>query len=173
MSADERRKAILKILESSDKPISATFLAKELGVSRQVIVGDVALLRALEHKIIATSRGYILESSLVSSGYTGKLACFHKPEDTQKELYAIVDNGGTILDVVITHEIYGELTGRLNLSSRAEVDGFLKSCENTSSKLLTELTGGIHLHTVTCKDKATFAKIHAELNKIGIIYNEE
>lgn len=46
MSGEERRGKIIQALKNSDKAVSATTLAKEFDVSRQVIVQDVALLRA-------------------------------------------------------------------------------------------------------------------------------
>ena len=95
MNAKERRSLIISKLKESENPVSASALAKQLSVSRQVIVGDVALLRASGMKISATPRGYILESN-GSSGfpYIGLLPCNHTPEQTRDELYAIVDFGG-------------------------------------------------------------------------------
>ena len=46
MTAEQRRSRISARLHEAHQPISATALAKELSVSRQIIVGDVALLRA-------------------------------------------------------------------------------------------------------------------------------
>ena len=46
MNAAERRGRILEYLRSSDGPLAAAALAQKLSVSRQIIVGDVALLRA-------------------------------------------------------------------------------------------------------------------------------
>ena len=61
MNAKERRQAILEQLKRAEKPVSATALARQYGVSRQIIVGDVALLRAGGEPISATPRGYVLD----------------------------------------------------------------------------------------------------------------
>ena len=45
MKAEERRRAIAKTL-TAEHPVSATALAGQFSVSRQIIVGDIALLRA-------------------------------------------------------------------------------------------------------------------------------
>ena len=46
MKAEERRKIISQTL-TADQPISATALAGKFSVSRQIIVGDIALLREI------------------------------------------------------------------------------------------------------------------------------
>ena len=46
MTAGERREAILRELEQAQGPVSASALAKRFHVSRQAVVGDVAMLRA-------------------------------------------------------------------------------------------------------------------------------
>ena len=61
MDAAGRRQKIRETLERADHPISATTLAEQLGVSRQIIVGDVDLLRAAGEDISASPRGYLLK----------------------------------------------------------------------------------------------------------------
>ena len=68
-----RRKEILRQLQLSEKPVSASRFARDLGVSRQIIVGDVALLRAAGEDIIATSRGYKLDTLQDQKGRTKKM----------------------------------------------------------------------------------------------------
>ena len=58
MNAGERRERIVEILSSSTQPVTGTSLASVLGVTRQVIVQDVAVLRARGEKILATPKGY-------------------------------------------------------------------------------------------------------------------
>ena len=43
---EERREHIIQLLTQTKKPISGTELARQMKVSRQVIVQDIALLRA-------------------------------------------------------------------------------------------------------------------------------
>ena len=71
MNAAQRRECILTRLNSAGAPLSASTLAAELGVSRQIVVGDVALLRAGGAQIDATPRGYQLHPA--EKGYTGIL----------------------------------------------------------------------------------------------------
>lgn len=60
MEGKERREKILEMLETAEEPISGGELAKKLSVSRQVIVQDIALLRAVNKNILSTARGYLL-----------------------------------------------------------------------------------------------------------------
>lgn len=58
MKNQERRKKILEILRNSSSPVTGDQLAKDLDVSRQVIVLDMALLRSAGTAIVSTRRGY-------------------------------------------------------------------------------------------------------------------
>lgn len=165
--AVERRQFILN--EITTNPISATALAKSLGVSRQVIVGDVALLRASGNDIIATARGYILPTVNEDTRFIGTLACFHAPEKTKDELYAIVDHGASVLNIIIEHDVYGEITGNLNLSSRKDVDMFMQKVDSSEVKLLSELTSGIHLHTISCASKKHFNEVYNAVKSMGFL----
>ena len=113
MDAAARRAAILSVLERTDHPVSAAALAREFSVSRQIIVGDVALLRAGGLSIAATPRGYMLPEE--HSGLVRTLACRHRADQMEDELNAIVDQGCTVIDVIVEHPIYGQLTGPLQL----------------------------------------------------------
>ncbi|MCL2232722.1 MAG: transcription repressor NadR [Treponema sp.] len=172
MDGDSRRKQVLYEITHEEPPISATSLAKKLSVSRQVIVGDVALLRAQGHEIIATARGYTMPQNLKEGyQYTGKVACLHSAENSETELYTIVDCGAAVVNVIIEHELYGEITGNLNLKSRKDVDTFTSKLKESEAKLLSELTQGVHLHTIACRDKKHFEEITQELEANGIIFH--
>ena len=119
MEAQMRREKIAARLEQADGPVSATALAKEFSVSRQIIVGDVALLRAAGLDIAATPRGYVLPAGVGGMRFT--VASSHSSEQMEEELNAIVDQGGTVLDVIVEHPIYGQITAPLRLSSRYEI----------------------------------------------------
>ena len=111
MNAVQRREVILERLSNADAPVSASVMAAELGVSRQIVVGDVALLRAGGAAIEATPRGYQFHPA--PGGYTGILACVHRTaEEMRTELYAVVDQGGTVVDVAVENPLYGELRGK-------------------------------------------------------------
>jgi len=167
MDADSRRKQIIDIVNKYDAPISASALAKMLNVSRQIVVGDIAILRAKGHDIIATARGYMIPRYKESGQYIGKVVCQHTLENTVIELYAIVDLGASVINVIVEHELYGEITGNLNLSSRNDVDVFIKKVESFEIKLLSELTSGIHLHTIACRDKSHFEQVYKALKEKG------
>jgi len=167
MDASIRRNAILEAIRQSKTPISASLMAKTLDVSRQVIVGDVALLRAQGYDIVATARGYVFPNIREANQYLGKIACLHNPEDTRRELYAIVDLGAVVVDVIVEHEMYGEISGQLNLKTRDDVDIFINRVESSEIKLLSELTMGVHLHTIACRDKAHFEQVYKTLETAG------
>ena len=172
MNAAQRRERILTRLNSAGAPLSASTLAAELGVSRQIVVGDVALLRAGGAQIDATPRGYQLHPA--EKGYTGILACVHRTqEEMRRELYTVVDQGGTVVDVAVENPLYGELRGNLNLASRYDVDNFIEQAAHTPEGLLSRMTGGVHLHTLRCPDEASFRRIVAALEKAGILYKKE
>ena len=172
MNAMDRRNKLAELLRSTDTPVSASALAAELSVSRQIIVGDVALLRAAGLAISATPRGYLLDSGSSGEdgfGFTGVLACRHTPEQLRDELYTVVDFGGTLIDVTVEHSLYGQLSGPLDVGSRYEADLFCQRVADETSQPLSLLTGGIHLHRIGCRDEATFRLIKEALDKKGYL----
>ncbi|MCL1935825.1 MAG: transcription repressor NadR [Defluviitaleaceae bacterium] len=169
-NSKKRRDELLKIIKISKIPVTASYLANKLCVSRQVIVGDIALIRASGQDVIATSRGYIIQSYNHNSYF--KIACIHTKEQTKDELYTIVDAGATVLNVIVEHNIYGEITGNLNISSRDEVDLFFSKIEKENIKLLSELTSGIHLHTLLCQNNRHFEIVKEALKEKGYILND-
>ena len=167
MDAVQRRAALSDYLSQAAGPVSASVLAARFSVSRQIIVGDIALLRAGGLDIAATPRGYLLPRP--TPGLTRQLACVHRPEDMGRELELMVDNGCTVLDVIVEHPIYGQLTGPLQLASRYDVGQFLVRCGQPDARPLSELTEGIHLHTLRCPDEAAFERVRRELRRLGIL----
>ena len=168
MDSEARRRALSKRLEQAEGPVSAAALARELLVSRQIIVGDVALLRARGLDITATPRGYVLPRP--PAGVSCTIACRHRADQMAQELCAIVDQGCTVLDVIVEHPIYGQLTGLLRLSSRYEVDQFVARCREEAAAPLPQLTEGIHLHTVLCPDQGAADRVRNELARLEILY---
>ena len=61
MNTAERRGEILKILHNADAPVAARELAGKFGVSRQVIVQDLAVIRASTPGILSTTKGYVIQ----------------------------------------------------------------------------------------------------------------
>ena len=165
MTAESRRAAVLSAISSANGPISATTLAKECGVSRQIIVGDVALLRAAGAKIAATPRGYVLQQE--HSGILRQVAARHSEKDMETELNIMVDQGCTVLDVLVDHPIYGQLVGQLQLSSRHDVHQFVQRA--AQAQPLSLLTEGIHLHTLSCPDEDAFRRVCDALQAAGLL----
>ena len=168
MHSDERRRAIAEILRASNGPISASALAEKFSVSRQIIVGDIALLRSSGEEITATPRGYVTPNE--ARGIVRRIAVKHTPQEMEAELNAIVDHGCTVIDVIVDHPIYGQLTGPLQISNRYEVGQFIERCENAEP--LSRLTDGIHLHTLLCPDAAAFERAKAALRALGVLLEE-
>jgi uncharacterized protein len=170
MTGFERREVIRELLAGCKEPISGTSLAKRFAVSRQVIVQDIAILRAGGLEIMATSQGYCIpETFKQPDKIQFKVACRHSAEDMEKELEIIVDHGGRILDVAVEHPVYGELQGRLMLSSRRDIKQFLQNIKQTCAEPLSVLTQGVHLHTIEVSDMETKKMIIDELNQAGIL----
>jgi len=170
MLADERREQILSILNSRSAPITGADLSKKTGVSRQVIVQDIAILRAKGLNIIATPQGYLLLKD-GTSRMSKVIACCHDKEGMRKELEIIVDNGGKIIDVIVEHPLYGEIKAMLMLESRLDIDNFMKHYEDSNTKPLSALTSGVHLHTIEVPDEASYNHIINELDKSGYLIN--
>lgn len=173
MNAAQRRETIRQILSRAKGPISASALAAQLSVSRQIVVGDVALLRAGGFAVDATPRGYVAAVS-AEKGYVGLVACTHStPEQLRQELYIVVDNGGSMETVSIENPLYGEISGTLHIASRYDADVFIKRAAEDPDSLLLRMTGGVHLHTVRCPDEESFRRIEAGLEAAGLLYRKE
>ncbi len=170
MDSAKRREHIMLSLKNAERPISATKFAKELGVSRQIIVGDIALLRASGESILATPRGYVIDHGSLSEQYT--VACVHDLDSMEDELNIMVDNGCTVMNVIVEHPLYGQLTGPLQLSSRYDVSQFMTSCRELGASPLSTLTGGVHLHVLSCPDNDCFVRTKKALDDAGFLYTE-
>ena len=168
MTAEERRRAIAQTLRASAAPVSAGALAETFRVSRQIIVGDVALLRAGGEEISATPRGYTVrrETGLLERS----VACVHSGAQTEQELCIMVDNGCTVRDVIVEHPVYGQLIGALDLRSRYDVKQFLE--RSAAAAPLSSLTDGLHLHTLLCPDEDAFLRVKRELDAAGFLLAE-
>lgn len=163
MDGKERRDKIIELLTDTVDAISGAELARRLGVSRQVVVQDIALLRATNKNIISTTRGYML---YVAEEQRAK-RCFmvkHTTEQIAEELETIVDNGGKVLDIIVMHDIYGQIQTDLIISTRQEVSDLVEKIKKRKTVPLKELTDGIHLHTVEADTESVLDRIEKELN---------
>lgn len=167
-----RRSMILSDLKNTERPVSASSLAEKYHVSRQIIVGDIALLRAGGEPIIATPRGYLLESG-ASLSDTFTIACRHDgDEQLRDELYTIVDNGAVAVDVIVDHPVYGQIVGQLQISSRFDADKFIETLKSSNAAPLSQITDGIHLHTIRSHDPERIKLIRELLSQKGILISE-
>ncbi|MEG1778798.1 MAG: transcription repressor NadR [Oscillospiraceae bacterium] len=172
MTSEERRKEILVFLTVKHEPTSASAIASKFGVSRQVIVGDIALLRAAGEDIVATPRGYVVESGTPTAAVTKTIACIHNDDRLKEELYTVVDLGGGLVDVTVEHPVYGYISAKLHIYSRYDADEFCKKLSERSAPPLSMLTGGIHLHTLTCPSNEALERILIALHQKGFLLNE-
>ncbi len=169
-STKERRKNILEILNSSSKPISGRELADMFGVSRQVIVQDIGILKSLHDDIISTNKGYkIIRNTLCQRVF--KVS--HTNEEIEKELTNIVDLGGVVRDVFIWHKAYGKIQININIKSRRDIKNLLIEFEQGISKPLNNLTDGFHYHTVSADSEEILDEIEAKLDEIGFLIKSE
>ena len=169
MHSDQRRQAILDILSRASQPVSAGSLAQRFSVSRQIIVGDIALLRAAGALITATPRGYIVERG--RGGLRRTVACIHsRPEGMERELNIMVDNGCTVIDVVVDHPLYGQMTGQLSLASRYDVRQFVEKAKHAAP--LSSLTDGVHIHNLRCPSEEAYQRVCEDLKQLGILYTQ-
>lgn len=174
MDSWERREAILKLLKDSEKPIKGTDLAKEVDVSRQVIVQDIALLRARGESIIATPQGYIIPKAWEENKIVKAIVCKHIGYDEiEDELSTIVDMGGKVLDVIVEHPLYGEIKSPLMVSSRLDVKEFMKNLKETNAEPLSTLTDGVHIHSIEVEEEKSLREIERALREKKYLIDSE
>lgn len=166
MNGSERRNEILDILRGADRPASGSLLAKRLGVSRQVIVQDVALLRAQGYHIVSEARGYVLVRDEAARRV---FKVKHTPAQAEDEMNMIVDCGGKIIDVFVYHRVYGVIRAPLNVSSRLGVRKYMEDISSGKSSPLADVTSGYHYHTVSADSEKTLDIIQNELEKMGFL----
>ena len=166
MSGEERREHILKQLKESHQPVSGAGLAKKFAVSRQVIVQDIALLRANGIDIIATNRGYVIQES---TSYTRVFKVIHTDEEVEEELNLFVDLGGKIEDVFVYHKVYGIVKANMNIKSRIDVRKYMNDISSGKSSLLKNVTSGYHYHTISADSMENLDLIQEELAKRGFL----
>ncbi len=168
MTGKERRDSIIKMI-SGKSPVSGGSLSKSLDVSRQIIVSDIALLRAEGYDIISTNRGYFLNSP---SGATIVVKVNHTDEQTEDELNTIVDLGGTVIDVFVHHKVYGKISADLNIRSRRNVKEFIENIKSGKSTPLKNITSNYHYHTISAENEEVLNIIVEELKNKGYLVEE-
>ena len=182
MTGEERRTEIVRILSDATEPVSGIQLAEHFDVSRQVIVQDIALLRAKNIDIISGKKGYFVKNNTdkPETGGDGNnysearhfsriFKVIHDDKDVEKELTLIVDLGGRIQDVFVYHKIYGVIRGELNISTREDVANYMKNLNSGKSSMLKNVTSGFHYHTILADSEEILDIIQEELGKQGFL----
>lgn len=170
LDGEERRHAIIEYLTPAQTPVNGTELAKHFGVSRQVIVQDIALLRAQNYPIWSTNKGYMLSKPQEKpEGCRRVIAVQHTQEQTIDEMQSIVDFGGRMLDIFIDHDLYGEIRAELIINDLQDAIDFCERMNHCDSKPLKVLTGDTHYHTIVAPSEKAMQMILAELKEKGIL----
>jgi len=162
MNSKERREYIKNLLTKSNSTYKGQFLAEELGVTRQVIVKDIAIIRAEGVNLIATPEGYLIPNE--ESNYIRRvIALSHSREDIYNELECIVKFGGVVEDVTVEHPLYGEIRAMLMIRTIMDIEKFIKKFKEFNAEPLSSLTKGIHLHTIRADNEEIIECIIKEL----------
>lgn len=170
LDGNARREAIVKYLSSKTSPVSGTELAKHFGVSRQIIVQDIALLRAENRNILSTNKGYVLfHPQEKRIGCTAVILVKHTMEQTMDEMRAIVDYGGSMLDVFVDHDLYGQIRVDLVINDIQDAEEFCDKMQHSSSKPLKVLTEDCHYHTIKAPSEKALELIMKDLKELGIL----
>lgn len=170
MTGSERRADIVRQIKEARRPVLAKSLAELYHVSRQVIVQDVALIRASGYDIISTNRGYILTGP---ESVSRVFKVNHTDEQLGEELCAIVDLGGNVENVMVNHRVYGHMEAELHINSRRRVTEFLNDIERGKSSPLKNITSNYHYHKVTADSEKTLDMIEEELRKSGFLVEQK
>ena len=170
MDTENRRYQILKLLENQHKPVSGTVLSKLFGVSRQVVVQDIALLRAVNKNILATNKGYVLFREMEQRNKVQRSICVcHGDHEILNEFECILDFGARILDCTVEHEVYGQISVELVIQSMEDAKKFVAQLEKCDSKSLNILTGGIHYHTIEAASVRVLDAVERALDEAGYL----
>lgn len=169
MTGSERRDAILGALRAASKPLPGSALARLGGVSRQVVVQDIALLRADGHDIAATNRGYVLRDAEDATRPVRLFKVRHTADQLEDELTCIVDLGGEVLDVTVNHRVYGKISAPLGVRSRRDVEQYLEGIRTGKSYPLMTVTSGYHFHRVAADSPEVLDEIEAALRARGYL----
>ncbi len=164
MDNETRRKQIVEAIKEADGPISASKLAARFSVSRQIIVGDIALIRAEGTDIIATNSGYIPGNS----AHSVRVKVKHSSGDTFDEMCAIVDEGARVTDISIEHSFYGKITCPITIGNRAEAKAYVQAVSE-SGNTLENLTMGVHYHTIEAPSDLILLRVQKALNDKGYL----
>ena len=166
MKAEKRREEILSLMGNTENPLPAGVLAERFNVSRQVIVQDIAILRANGYDVTATNRGYVLTTKVRA---TRIFKCRHTFSEIVDEGVLIIEAGGRVEDISVNHRLYGRISARLGLYSRTHVEELYRSLVSGASKPLMSVTDGYHYHTVSADSEEALNEIESKLREKGFL----
>lgn len=166
MNTTERRREILKILQNADSPVAARALASRFGVSRQVIVQDLAVIRASTPGILSTTKGYVMQQDC---SCTREFKVRHSQEKAADELNLIVDCGGRVKNISISHRVYGRVSAEMDIRSRQDVCEFVGTLKNSRSTVLSSATSGYHYHLIEAANEERLNLIEKQLKDAGFL----
>ena len=166
MTGEERRQFIINKIKGSAKPISGTKLAELCDVSRQVIVQDVALIRASGYDIMSTNRGYIIHEQ---QSFRRTFKVQHTEDQVEDEMISVVDLGGKMINVSVNHRVYGRMEAELNVGSRRKVAEFMDDIRNGKSSPLMKITSNYHYHLIEAESEEILDEIEAMLERKGML----
>lgn len=166
MTTAQRRTEILQILKKAAAPVAAKELAARFGISRQVIVQDMAVIRVSTPCILSTTRGYVLQQD---NGSSREFKVCHAPEQIEDEMNLIVDCGGHIKNISISHRLYGRISADMDVRSRQDVREFVETLKNSSSSVLSNATSGYHYHLVAADTPERLDMIQQKLREAGFL----
>lgn len=170
MNSIERREDIVKLLLDSLVPIKGTDIADKYNVTRQVIVKDIAILRAKGFNIMATPDGYIINR--IDGKVKTIIAVKHNESEMFDEMSTVIKYGGIIEDVIVEHSLYGEIKGILMVKSLNELNKFIAKYSSQEGRLLSVLTNGVHLHTISAETSEDIEAIVSELKDKKFIVSD-
>ena len=165
-----RRERLLGVLSTSPAPVTGSALASSLGVSRQAIVNDVAILRASGHDIIGSTQGYRMDG--VPGGVTALIRCHHGPERGREEFEVLLDRGVSVLDVGVNHSVFGEVRATVIIESRADIDRHADAIRKAGEAPLSIITRGIHSHRVRAPSEDALEAARRDLAERGILLDD-
>lgn len=166
MKANQRREEILSLIANSNNPVAANYLSETFSVSRQVIVQDIAILRANGYSVISTNRGYVMDGGACAERV---FKCRHTLDKLVEESEIIISNGGKVEDVFVNHRVYGKISAKLGLSTARHAEELYRSLASGASKPLMSVTDGYHYHTVTADSEEQLDAIRDALKAAGFL----
>ena len=166
MHGSERREQIIRQIQESKAPVSGTKLASLYSVSRQVIVQDLAVIRASTPGILSTTKGYVMEQD---SSCTREFKVRHSQDKAAQELNLIVDCGGHVKNISISHRVYGRVSAEMDIRSRQDVREFIQALQNSRSTVLSSATSGYHYHLIEASSEERLDLIRNQLEKAGFL----